>query len=323
MESKAINHSLLQNESNNFILIVEDESNSRYLLNTYLTNEGYKVKEARSGEEALKAVTEAVPSVIILDVLLPGLTGYEVCRRLKHSISTDFIPIILVTALRGDEERIQGIEAGADDFISKPFNRVELLTRIKSLLRIKGLHDALEQKIDELEKARTKLRKLAVTDGMTGLYNYRAFKGQLHLEISRSRRFGLPLSLLMMDIDHFKEYNDKYGHVNGDLVLRTFAKLLKDNIRDVDCLARYGGEEFVLILPGTDKRSARTASEKLRKLVAGNPFPPRELNKGQVTISIGVASYPEDAKDESELVHLTDKALYRAKANGRNRTELI
>jgi two-component system cell cycle response regulator len=307
-----------------YILIVEDEMNSRYLLNTYLTHDGYKVKEARTGEDALKTISEAIPSVIVLDVLLPGITGFEVCRRLKHSISTSFIPIILVTALRGDKERIQGIEAGADDFISKPFNRVELITRIKSLLRIKGLHDALEQKIDELEKAKDKLRKLAVTDGMTGVYNYRAFKSQLGLEISRSKRFGLPVSLLMIDIDHFKHYNDRYGHLNGDLVLRTFARLLKENIRDVDCLARYGGEEFVIILPGTDKHSASLASEKIRKLIAATIFPPKEqMRTGSVTISIGVAAYPEDAKDENELVSQSDKALYKAKAGGRNRTELI
>ncbi len=314
-----------QNESKqDFILIVEDEPNSRYLLTTYLNNEGYSVKSTRSGEEVLKMVSDnSQPSVIVLDVMLPGMTGYEVCRHLKTSIHTSFIPIILVTALRGDKERIQGIEAGADDFISKPFNRVELITRIKSLLRIKALHEALEQKIEELEKTKAKLRKLAVTDGLTGLYNYRAFRGQLHLELSRSNRFQLPVSLLMMDIDHFKNYNDRYGHVNGDKVLKNFARLLQGNIRDVDCLARYGGEEFVLILPGTDKRSARLAAEKFRKLVMDAPFPHADpVSEGRVTISIGVASSPEDTNDEETLIRLTDNALYKAKNNGRNRTEL-
>ena len=307
-----------------FILVVEDEANSRLLLKTYLTSEGYEVKTARSGEEALDIVAESQPSVIILDIILPGINGYDVCKRLKHSIVTNFIPVILVTALRGNDEHIQGIEAGADDFISKPFNRVELLTRIKSLLRIKALNDALEQKIEELEKARTKLRKLAVTDGLTGLFNYRAFRRQLHLEIQRSKRFNLPVTLLMMDIDFFKEYNDRFGHPNGDRVLQRFAQILYNNVREVDCLARYGGEEFALILPGTEKKSAKIAAEKLRRLIEQTPFPmEKKLPKGRVTMSIGGASYPEDTQEEEELIRLSDQALYKAKNSGRNRTVLL
>lgn len=321
--SPSENDSLIETKQD-FILIVEDETNNRYLLKTYLTSDGHAVKMAKSGEEALEMVAEEPPSVIILDILLPKMNGFEVCRRLKHSVNTSFIPIILVTALRGNKERIEGIEAGADDFINKPFNRVELLTRIKSLLRIKALNDALEQKVEELEKAKATLRKLAVTDGLTGLFNYRAFKRQLHLEISRSRRFGLPVSLLMMDIDHFKVYNDRFGHPNGDRVLKLFARLLYENVRDVDCLSRYGGEEFVLILPGTDKKSARIVAEKLRKLVEQFSFPlEKKLPEERVTMSVGVASYPQDTQDEEELIRSTDKALYKAKNTGRNRTVLI
>ena len=311
-------------KSRDFILVVEDETNSRLLLKTYLTSDDYNVKLARSGEEALEIAAAHPPSVIILDIILPGMNGYEVCKRLKHSIRTSFIPIILVTALRGNDERVQGIEAGADDFISKPFNRVELLTRIKSLLRIKALNDALEQKIEELEKAKAKLRKLAVTDGLTGLYNYRAFRRQLHMEIQRSKRFNLPVSLLMMDIDHFKVYNDRFGHLNGDRVLKRFAQILHENIREVDCLARYGGEEFALILPGTDKKSAKIVAEKVRRLVERSPFPmEKKLPKKRVTISVGVASYPEDTRDEEEFIRLSDTAMYRAKKSGRNRTVLL
>jgi len=306
------------------ILIVEDETNSRFLLKTYLNSEGYDVKMARNGEEALKMVAEDPPSAIVLDILLPKMNGYEVCKILKHSINTSFIPIILVTALRGKEERIQGIEAGADDFINKPFDRVELLTRIKSLLRIKALHEALEQKVEELEKAKLKLRKMAVTDGLTGLYNYRVFRRQLRFEISRSKRFNFPFSLLMMDIDHFKAYNDRFGHPKGDMVLKRFARLVYENIREVDILARYGGEEFVLILPGTDKKSARIVAEKLRRLVEQTSFPMAEkLPNGRVTMSVGVASFPQDTQDEGELIRLMDKALYQAKNNGRNRTAVI
>ena len=313
-----------QTEKEDEILVVEDETNIRYLLETYLASEGYRVRVARNGEEALKMVADDPPSAIILDILLPKLNGYEVCRRLKNSKNTNFIPVVMVTAFRGNQERIQATEAGADDFISKPLNRVELLTRIKSLLRIKKLHEALQQKIKELEIAETKLKKLAVTDGLTGLFNYRAFRRQLHLEVSRSQRFKLPVSLLMMDIDHFKMYNDHFGHPNGDKVLKHFASLLHKNIREVDFLARYGGEEFVIILPGTDKKSARIVGEKLRRLVERYPFPfEKKLPTGIVTMSVGVASFPQDAQDEKELVRLADMALYKAKKAGRNRMVAI
>ncbi len=307
-----------------YILIVEDESNSRLLLETYLGDEGYSVKSARSGEEALKIVDEDKPSVIILDIILPGMNGYEVCKILKHSVTTSFIPVILVTALRGNEERIQGLDAGADDFISKPFNRIELLTRIKSLLRIKSLHEALEQKIAELEVAKSKLRKLAVTDGLTNLFNYRAFRNQLRLEISRSKRFNLPLSLLIMDLDHFKIYNDQFGHPSGDRVLKKFSDILRKNIREIDYLARYGGEEFVLILPGTEKKYGGLVAEKLRRLIEHTRFPNEDkLPTGRITMSVGVASYPQDAQEEESLIRLTDQALYQAKRNGRNRTVVL
>ncbi len=306
------------------ILIVEDETNNRLLLKTYLTSDGYQVKIAKNGEEALRIVAEDPPSAIVLDVLLPNIDGFEVCRRLKSSEMTSFIPVIMVTALRGNEERVKGNEVGADDFVQKPFNRVEILTRIKSLLRIKGLHEALKQKVTELEKAKSKLRQLAVTDGLTGLYNYRAFRQQLHQEISRSKRFNLPVSLLIMDFDHFKVYNDLFGHPNGDKVLKLFAKRIYQNIRDVDCFARYGGEEFVLILPGTDKKSAKIVAEKIRQLVEKSAFPFEEqLPTKRITISVGVASFPQDTDDEEEFIKLTDKALYKAKKSGRNRIVTI
>jgi diguanylate cyclase (GGDEF)-like protein len=302
------------------ILIVEDEPNSRFLLETYLSSVGYEIRSARSGEEALKKISEESPDAVILDVLLPRMDGYEVCRRLKKSETTRFIPIVLATALRGDEERIKGIEAGADDFINKPFNRVELITRIKSLLRIKRLNDALEQKIEELEKAREKLRHLAVTDGLTSLYNYRAFRRQLKLEISRSQRFDLPFSLLMMDIDNFKQYNDRFGHPSGDRMLKKIAQLLQSMTRDVDCLARYGGDEFILILSGTNKKSAEIVAEKLRKAVEKLSSPLlKRSGMRPITLSIGIASFPEDTEDGETLIKYTDKTLYKAKNKGRNR----
>ena len=318
------NNSLNNQDKRDLVLVVDDEANSRLLLKTYLSSAGYDVKTARTGEEALKVIKMETPSTIILDIMLPKLSGYDVCKKLKSSKTTDFIPIILVTALRGVQERVQGTEAGADDFVSKPFNRIELLTRVKSLLRIKRLHETLEHKVKELQKTQSKLKQMAVTDGLTGLNNYRAFMHQLHMEISRSKRFTLPVSLVMMDIDHFKVYNDVYGHLNGDKLLKKFSNLIKKNVREVDFFARYGGEEFALILPSTDKKSAVKVAEKLRSIVENKAFSLQsKLPTGKITISLGVATAPKDAHEEKALIRLADRALYQAKNNGRNRTAVI
>lgn len=306
------------------ILIVDDEPSNRLLLKEILTSNGYEVRMARRGSEALKMVQEDPPSAVILDVLLPDMNGMQICRKMKSTEQTRFIPIVLLTALRGNQERIQGIEAGADDFISKPVHRVELLTRIKSLVRIKHLNEILEQKVAELESVREKLKTLAVTDGLTGVYNYRAFRRQLKHEISRSRRFRMPVSLLIIDIDHFKEYNDRFGHLNGDRALQQFASLLKKDIREIDCLARYGGEEFTVILPGTDKESSAFVAEKLRVLVEETDFSLMDSTESsRITVSIGAATYPDDADNEETLIHLTDQALYKAKRTGRNRFVIV
>lgn len=299
-----------------YLLIVDDKPNNRLLLNTYLTSAGYTVQMARTGEEALARIEAKPPSLVLLDIRLPGLNGYEVCRRIKTSEKIGFIPVILITAVEEEEERLKGIESGADDFISRPIHKLELLTRVKSLLRIKRLHE-------ELEAKNIQLQQMAITDGLTGLYNYSYFRKILRQEVLRSLRYGQPVSLLMMDIDFFKMYNDQFGHLKGDQILRQFALLLCKNIRQTDFLARYGGEEFALILPSTDKESAHIVGEKLRKLVENAKFPLSEkLPFGRVTISIGVANVPQDVKEDERLIQLADQALYRAKREGRNRTIL-
>lgn len=299
-----------------YLLIVDDKANNRLLLNTYLSAAGYTVQMARTGEEALALIEKKPPSLVLLDIRLPGLNGYEVCRRIKTSEKIGFIPVILITAMDEEEERLKGIESGADDFIIRPIHKLELLTRVKSLLRIKRLHEELQQK-------NIQLQQMAITDGLTGLYNYPYFRKILRQEVLRSLRYGQPVSLLMMDIDFFKMYNDQFGHPQGDQILRQFALLLCKNIRQTDFLARYGGEEFALILPSTDKNSAHIVAEKLRKLVENAKFPlSQKMPFGRVTISIGVANVPQDAKEDERLIQLADQALYRAKREGRNRTIL-
>lgn len=306
------------------ILVVDDESNNRFLLKTHLESAGFKIILAANGKEAIHATKKLTPDLIILDIMMPEMDGFQVCQFFRSKPETMIVPIVMVTALRGTDERIKGIEAGADDFISKPFNRMELITRVKSLLRIKKLNEALEQKIIELEKTKEKLRQLAITDGLTGIYNHRYFRQQLRLEVSRSTRFNLPISLIIFDIDHFKKYNDQFGHLNGDKVLNRFARIINCNIREVDCLARYGGEEFALVLPGTNKEAALLVAEKLRLLIAHSTFPnSKKLPEGKLTASAGVASFPEDAENDEDLIQKTDTALYKAKNSGRNQTVAI
>ena len=348
------------------ILVVDDLPVNVQLLTTYLTSVGYDVVAARDGQEALDKTFATQPDLILLDVMMPKLNGFEVCERLKTDPTTRIIPVIMVTALNEIEDKIKATEAGADDFVSKPFNKLELLTRVKSLLRIKQLHDELRAKLKELEQARERLRQLAITDGLTGLYNHRYLKEHLEQEVHRAIRHQLHVSVVMLDIDHFKKLNDTYGHPIGDAVLRTLAKLLKENIRKIDLAARYGGEEFCLVLVETNKSAAAIAAEKVRRLVEAHHFeifdeagassspvpiwapipssmealtslaevetgdfvepwleeqtePPNQYpHRDRITISMGVATFPEDAADLSQLIEVADQRLYRAKKQGRN-----
>ena len=305
------------------VLVVDDLPLNRKLQKAYLKEVGYQVILAENGIEALRKVREESPDLILLDVMMPKMDGFQVCRHIKNNLKTRFIPIIMVTALNEIESKIKGIEAGADDFICKPFNKLELLARVKSLLRIKHLNKELQIKIRQLEEAHVKLKKLAITDGLTGAYNYRFFKEQLIKEIIRASRHNSYISIVMLDIDYFKNYNDTNGHPAGDYVLKTIAQLLKNNIRNIDIAARYGGEEFALILIESDKQAAGIVARKIKNLVEAFKFKYEETQpNGKITVSMGVATFPEDGKTFNELVSLADKRLYQAKKNGRNQVVL-
>ena len=302
------------------ILVVDDLPVNIQLIQNYLAGVGYDTMAAHNGEEAIHRVNERQPDLILLDVMMPRMNGFDACRHLKQNQATQYIPVIMVTALNELDDKIRGIEAGADDFISKPFNRLELLARVKSLLRVKTLHDQLQLKIRQLEQMKEQLRALAVTDGLTGVYNYRYFRQYLAQEIRRADRHHLHVSLVMLDIDYFKKFNDAYGHLAGDEVLRVTARLMKGHTRAIDVVARYGGEEFAIILPETDKEAARIVAEKVRRLVEKTPFPQQNGHgTARLTVSIGVASYHAEARSADSLIHLADQRLYRAKAEGRNR----
>jgi diguanylate cyclase (GGDEF)-like protein len=296
------------------ILVVDDIPTNIQLLTAYLSSVGYSVEAARDGQEALEKVHECRPDLILLDVMMPKVNGFEVCKSLKMNNQSSFIPIIMVTGLNEVEHKVRAMEAGADDFVTKPFNRLELLTRVKSLLRIKQLYE-------ELETAKESLRQLSITDGLTGLYNYRYFKEHLDQELNRASRHNLNVSVAMADIDFFKKFNDAHGHPAGDAVLRAVGHLLKDNIRKIDLAARYGGEEFSLVLVETNKPAAAVVAEKIKKLVEEHLFQNTNGNAGagyHVTISMGVATFPDDAVNSEALIKIADDRLYRAKENGRN-----
>jgi len=301
------------------ILVVDDIPVNIQLLQAFLATQSYKTFIARNGEEALQQADKIEPDLILLDVMMPKMNGFETCRRLKLSEKAKYTPVIMVTALNEIESKIKGIEAGADDFISKPFNKLELLARVKSLLRVKTLHDQLQEKILQLEGAKERLRELAVTDGLTGLANYRHFKDVLQLEIKRAERHKSLLSLIMFDIDNFKNYNDTNGHLAGDKVLQSIGALVSNNIRKIDLAARYGGEEFAVILPNTAQANARFVADKVRLLIEKHHFQFQENQpSGNITVSVGVASYPSSGKTFEELISCTDKRLYLAKAQGKN-----
>ncbi|MCA9731069.1 diguanylate cyclase [candidate division KSB1 bacterium] len=306
------------------ILVVDDVPVNIQLLTTHLKAAGYEVIPARDGEEALVLVQESKPDLILLDVMMPKINGFEVCERIKSNSATEYIPVIMVTALNDIEHKIRGEEAGADDFISKPFNKMELLIRVRSLLRIKLLHDQLSEKIAELALAKERLRRLAITDGLTRLYNHRHFKEVLMLELDRAKRHNQSISVVMIDIDHFKCYNDTHGHQAGDVLLQQISRLYAENIRKIDLAARYGGEEFVLVLIETDKEAATIAANKIRSIVEHFPFENEETQpNGKITISMGVATFPEDAVDFDGLVGVADRRLYMAKDNGRNQVASV
>jgi two-component system cell cycle response regulator len=295
------------------ILLVEDNDKDVRLIQGYLNGEGYKLSLARDGEETLSRVRGEKIDLLLLDILLPGIDGFEVCRRLKDMEQTRDIQIVVITCLRDLESKIKGLELGIDDFLVKPINKFELQTRLKTLLNKKKYLDRLHVNYD------TALH-YAITDRRTGLYNHGYFEHMLEAEVKRSNRHKHPLALIMIDIDDFKQYNDTLGHLAGDEILRVLGKLIKKNIREVDLGARYGGEEFAIILPYTDLEGARMGAERIKKIITDHPFDPQiSIASRRLTISMGVAAYPSDATSVQELVQIADKALYTAKERGKNR----
>jgi len=273
------------------ILVVDDHEDNVEVLRARLEARGYDVKGANDGQAALDVVDHWLPDLILLDVMMPKVDGLEVVRRIKANESLPFIPVIMQTALDSTERMVAGFEAGADDYVTKPINFAELEARVKSLLRIKALQEALAERERELSEMNDKLLQISLTDGLTGIDNRRSLEGKLHQMFEHSYRLHEPIACVMCDIDHFKKVNDTYGHQAGDEVLKAVAQILKGEAREIDSVGRFGGEEFLLLLPGTVLDAAVTFAERLRERVAEHTF---SYDGGTLkrTMSFGVASWP-------------------------------
>ena len=299
------------------VLVVDDVATNARLLSGFLRP--MTVRTASSGPEALRMIQGALPDLILLDAMMPVMDGFELLQILKDDERTQHIPVIMVTALSAIEDKIRGQEAGADDFITKPFDRTELILRVKSMLRIKMLHDQLTEKVEELELARRRLRELAEVDDLTGLFNKRYLTDALTREWERTDRYQREFSIVLLDIDFFKRFNDQFGHPTGDHVLRQAASLLGEQSRKVDTLGRYGGEEFLHLLLETGPEGAALVAERHRARFEDHSLvDEHDRPIGKFTISAGVACFPQDGSTLEEIVKRADERLYEAKHNGRN-----
>lgn len=296
------------------ILIAEDDATSRRLLEAHLTKWGYEVCTARDGQEAWDALRRpGAPSLAILDWMMPSIDGIEVVRRLRADSSTPYVYVLLLTARGLKEDLLAGFEAGADDYVTKPFDAAELQARLRTGRRILDLQA-------ELIAAREAQRIEATHDHLTEVWNRAGVLEILQRECSRAARTQGTVSVIMADLDHFKSINDTYGHLAGDDVLREAARRMQTSIRVYDSIGRFGGEEFIVVLPDCLASSAMQQAERLRLGIRSIPF---ETSGAAipVTLSLGVAALKQTGQDDYRtLLRLADAALYKAKEAGRDQT---
>jgi diguanylate cyclase (GGDEF)-like protein len=300
------------------VLIIDDADSVRYHIISTLKKVGLfeHYREARDGIDGFKSLLAAKTDLIICDLEMPRMDGFKFMQMVNSREDLRDIPIIMLTGREDRDLKIKGLEQGACDYVTKPFDAGELVARVKVQLKIKALQD-------ELKRSNELLQELSNTDPLTHLYNRRYLTKILNSELKRSKRYNESLSFIILDIDLFKKVNDVYGHQNGDTVLSAVAEVVRAGRRCYDIAARYGGEEFVLVLPGTTLAGGVTVAEHLREEIMAISFkPPLELLT--ITISLGVATFPSaQIEDEDSLIRQADEALYRAKQKGRNRVETM
>jgi diguanylate cyclase (GGDEF)-like protein len=296
------------------VAIVDDDPAIRRLVRLFLKRSGYESVEFGMGEEAREQLPKLAWDLAILDRRLPDMDGVELCRQLKADPELRNRYIIMLTGEDDQEDKVQGLDLGADDYITKPFQYPELMARIRAAKRIVDLQK-------ELLESNRRLELLSITDGLTKLYNHRHLQDELSRAFEESARYQRPLSFVIVDLDFFKKVNDTYGHAIGDEVLKAISTIFQESIRTTDLAARYGGEEFALMLPETLLDDALTFAEQIRRSIELTPV---RTHAGPIaaTVSIGVATVPNSRiHSAKELIVAADKALYRAKKNGRNQVQ--
>jgi two-component system, cell cycle response regulator len=305
----------VETESNlNSVLVAEDDPIFLRILQSWFQKWSYHVTAVKNGVEAWEALQQpTAPPMAILDWMMPGMDGIEVCRKLRGREQGPYCYVLLLTAKDDREDVVAGLDAGADDYLTKPFDVDELRARVRAGKRILELQAALIRAHDTLQYE-------SAHDALTGLWNRGAIINFLKNEVERQQRSSQPLGLMMADVDHFKKINDTYGHLVGDVVLKEVGRRLAEGVRTYDSVGRYGGEEFLVIVPGCKPADLATSAERLRRSIAESKF---ETSVGPltVTLSIGIASGCNDGDrlENSEiLVRAADTALYAAKAEGRN-----
>jgi two-component system chemotaxis family response regulator WspR len=309
------------------VLIVDDSEPIRSLVREALGSmDGVSsIHEATDGVEGLAVLSRTACDLVITDVTMPRLDGFKLVSAIRQNPRFSNIMIILLSSLDESVDKIRGLTIGANDYVTKPFEAGELRARVSVMFKMRELQEELQGKNQALENANRQLELLANQDGLTGIPNRRYFFERLEVEFLRARRLKIPLGLLMIDIDHFKAFNDSHGHLAGDEALRRIAGLIQRCLRTYDMVGRYGGEELIVFLPETMGGNALAVAERLRAAVASlEILPPKEGRETVgLTVSIGAASLPEIAVESvNELVEAADTALYRAKSGGRNRAIL-
>lgn len=299
------------------ILVADDEPVNLALIKRRLEWERYRVETAEDGGQAVEAARRVLPDLIILDVMMPVLDGLGACRLLKEDPATRDIPVIFLSALDDTDTKVRGLALGANDYVSKPFRVEELMARVSVAIRLKLERDRLRQRAEELRRSAEAASEMSMTDALTGLLNRYGLHRALQRELSEARRYGRPLSCLLIDLDFFKAVNDTYGHAAGDTTLQQAAHVITESVRGSDVVCRYGGEEFVVLAPETDVDGARALAEKIRQAFssrlfgdAGRVFP--------LTLSAGVAQLGEQ-ESGNDMIARADDALYHAKQTGRDR----
>lgn len=294
------------------ILIIEDELIFRRMVKKYLLEAGYEIVEAEDGLSAWELFQKEPFQLVITDWMMPGLDGPALVQKIRTSGQKSYTYIIMLTAMDNKDNIVLGLESGADEYLTKPFNSRELIARVASGMRILRLEE-------ELMQARIQMEALAMHDGLTGLLNRRAIEEYAEAEFNMAGRKKQAMSVILLDIDHFKNVNDRFGHKFGDVVLRRVAQTLKEDLRNYDRVGRWGGEEFLLILPDTELKDAVTVAERLRSKTAAVQICLENGETFSIHISLGAACATEKFQSLAKLIDGADQALYQAKQSGRDR----